>query len=90
MKYAFLKIADICLIIEKFEVFQNLRSLAITWISTIIEIYVDMIRVSHGFKGCQMLEYIADTCNSTPRAGLGNITGFFGPSFLPIRWSYLH
>jgi len=27
--------------------------------STIIEIYSDIIRVSHGFDGCQMLEYIA-------------------------------
>ena len=31
--------------------------------STIIETYGDMIRVSHGFDGCQMLEYIAVTCN---------------------------
>jgi hypothetical protein len=31
--------------------------------STIIEIYSDIIQVSHGFKGCQMLEYIADTFN---------------------------
>ncbi len=28
--------------------------------STIIEIYSDIIRVSHGFDCCQMLEYIAD------------------------------
>ena len=35
--------------------------LAITCNSTIIEIYGDIIRVSHGFDGCQMLEYIADT-----------------------------
>jgi hypothetical protein len=28
--------------------------------SIIIEIYGDIIRVSHGFDGCQMLEYIAD------------------------------
>jgi hypothetical protein len=27
--------------------------------STVIEIYGDIIRVSHGFDGCQMLEYIA-------------------------------
>jgi hypothetical protein len=32
--------------------------------STIIETYVDIIRVSHGFDGCQMLEYIADSTNS--------------------------
>jgi hypothetical protein len=31
--------------------------------STIIETYVDIIRVSHGFDGCQMLEYIAAICN---------------------------
>ncbi len=35
--------------------------LASTCNSTIIEIYSDIIRVSHGFDGCQMLEYIADT-----------------------------
>ena len=27
--------------------------------STVIEIYGDKIRVSHGFDGCQILEYIA-------------------------------
>jgi len=31
--------------------------------STVIETYVDIMRVSHGFDGCQMLEYIADTFN---------------------------
>jgi hypothetical protein len=36
-----------------------LRYLAITCNSIIIEIYVDIIRVSHGFRRCQMLEYIA-------------------------------
>jgi len=28
--------------------------------STIIEIYSDIIQVSHGFDGCQILEYIAE------------------------------
>ena len=31
--------------------------------STIIEMYGDIIQVSHGFDGCQMLEYIADSTN---------------------------
>jgi hypothetical protein len=31
--------------------------------SITVEIYGDIIQVSHGFEGCQMLEYIADTCN---------------------------
>jgi hypothetical protein len=33
-----------------------------------------------------MLEYIAETCNSAPRTGIDDITGLFGPSFLPICW----
>jgi hypothetical protein len=28
--------------------------------STIVEIYFDIIRVSQRFRGCQMLEYIAE------------------------------
>jgi hypothetical protein len=47
--------------------------------STIIEIYDDIIRVSHGFDGCQILEYIAETCNSAIGTGIDDITGFFSP-----------
>jgi hypothetical protein len=36
-----------------------------------------------------MLGYIAEICNSAPGTGMDDITGFFGPSFLPIRWRYL-
>jgi hypothetical protein len=49
----------------------------------------DIIQVSHGFEGCQMLEYIAETCNSSLETGIEDITSYFGPSFLPIRWSNL-
>jgi hypothetical protein len=53
----------------------------------VIEIYVDIIRVSHGFDGCQMLRFIADIGNSALGAGIDDITSFFRYSFLPIRWS---
>ena len=43
----------------------------------VIEIYDDIIRISHGFEGCQRLGYIADTCNSAPETGIDDITGFF-------------
>jgi len=35
-----------------------------------------MIRVSHGFDGCQMLEYIADIARYALKTGIENITGF--------------
>ena len=35
--------------------------------STVIEIYGDIIRVSHGFDGCQMFEYIAEICTGHQR-----------------------
>ena len=39
--------------------------------STAIEMYDDIIRVSHGFDGCQMLEYIAEiTTSQNKKAGL--------------------
>ena len=43
---------------------QSVRFLDNLCNSTIIEIYSDIIQVSHGFKGCQMLEYIAESTNS--------------------------
>ena len=39
----------------------HFRLLASTCNSTVIEMYGDKIRVSQRFRGCQMLEYIADT-----------------------------
>jgi len=47
--------------------------------STIIEIYSDIIQVSHGFDGCQMLEYIADSNTSPLSAENDHITNFAGP-----------
>ena len=41
----------------------------------------DMFRISHGVSGCQMLGYIADTCNSVPGTGVDDITGFAVSSF---------
>jgi hypothetical protein len=48
--------------------------------SKIIEIYRDIIRISHGFDGCQILEYIADSNTSALRTGADDITNFGGPS----------
>jgi len=50
--------------------------LASTCNSIIIEIYVDIIRVSHGFDGCQMLEYIAESTSAALRTGIDDITRF--------------
>ena len=41
--------------------------------STIIKIYSDIIRVSHGFEDCQMLEYIADIIRLTKVLNFRNI-----------------
>ena len=57
--------------------------------STIIEIYGDIIRVSHGFDGCQMLEYIADTQPAAMRAGNDDITSFLRPLKLHRCWRYM-
>jgi hypothetical protein len=45
-------------------------------------------RYHNQVKRCQNSGYIsAETCNSALRTGSDDITGFFRPSFLPIRWS---
>jgi hypothetical protein len=49
------------MLIEKNLAFRTLCFLATICNSTIIEIYGDIVRVPHGFDGCQMLEYIADS-----------------------------
>jgi hypothetical protein len=51
--------------------------------STIIEIYSDIIRVSHGFDGCQMLEYIADSARSFLKTGVDDITNFLRTLIFP-------
>jgi hypothetical protein len=51
------------MLIEKNLAFRTLCYLANLCNSTIIEIYSDMIRVSHGFDGCQILGYIAGISN---------------------------
>ena len=55
---------------------QNLIFLANLCNSTAIEMHDDIIRVSHGFDGCQMLEYIADSVTSSQRTGKDDITNF--------------
>jgi hypothetical protein len=50
----------------------------------VIEMYDDMIRISHGFEGCQLS--IADTCNSAFRAGIMDITSFFDHSKFLVCW----
>jgi len=54
--------------------------------STVIEIYDDIIRVSHGFDGCQMLEYIAGTCNLALTAGIDDITSAESVNFRRMCW----
>jgi len=58
---------------------ERLGFLANLFNSIIIEIYGDIIRVSHGFSRIDMLFFIADTCNSAPGVGLDDITGFIAP-----------
>jgi len=53
--------------------------LASICISTVIEIYSDMIRVSHGFEDCQSLRFIADSNASALSAENDHITNFAGP-----------
>jgi hypothetical protein len=49
----------------------------------IIEIYGDIIRVSHGFDGCQMLEYIAAIATGEQRTVDGDITNILRPLIFP-------
>jgi hypothetical protein len=44
----------------------------------IIEIYEDIIQVSQRFRGCQMLEYIADIARYALKTGIEDITNFHG------------
>ena len=45
--------------------------------SMIIEMCDDIIRVSHGFDGCQMLEYIAESKTSLWKTGNYDIIKVF-------------
>jgi hypothetical protein len=53
--------------------------------SMIIEMCDDIIRVSHGFRGCQMLRFIA-IGNSARIIGIDGITSFFGLSKFQISF----
>jgi len=50
--------------------------LAILCNSTAIEMYSDMNQISHGFEGCQMLEYIAEIVLHALENGTEDITNF--------------
>jgi len=65
---------------------QNLGYLAKKPI--IIEIYVDMKRVSHGFSQIDMLFFIAESTTLGPIIGIDHIPTFLEASFLPISWNY--
>jgi hypothetical protein len=64
--------------------------LAILFNSTIIEMYDDIIQVSHGFEGCQTLRFIA-VKSTTGDQGAGNddITIFLGPLKVHRCWRYV-
>jgi len=51
--------------------------------STVIEMYGDIIRVSHAFEGCQMLEYIADSNTSALKTGNDDITNILRTLIFP-------
>jgi len=53
--------------------------LAITCNSTIIEIYGDIIQVSHGFSRIDMLFFIAESTTGDQGAGSDAITNFLWP-----------
>ena len=53
-----------------------MRFLANLCNSTTVEVYSDIIRVSHGFSRIDMLFFI-DTCNSASEAGNDGITVFW-------------
>ncbi len=48
-----------------------------------------LLEIHQVLKRIENLWYIADTCNSTPRTGIDDITSFFGPSKLLVCWRYL-
>ena len=57
--------------------------LAIICNSMIIEMCDDIIRVSHGFDGCQMLEYIAESTIGDLGAGNDDITNILRTLIFP-------
>ena len=55
----------------------------------IIEMCDDIIRVSHGFEGCQMLEYIAESTTLGTIIGDDHITTLKESLKVSICWSNL-
>ena len=88
--YLSVNLCDIHLKEPQISRFQTLGYLANLCNSTIIEIYDDIIRVSHGFDGCQMLEYIAVTCTLPLKSGNKDITTFLRPLKVHRCWRYRH
>jgi len=54
------------------------RNLAKSRNPTVMEICDDMIRVSHGFKDCQMIRFIADRVTSSMKTERDDILNFYG------------
>ncbi len=64
------------MLIEKNLAFRTLCFLANLCNSTTIEMCEDIIQVSQRFRGCQMLEYIAEISTGHERNGIDDITSF--------------
>ena len=73
-----------------FELSRNCIYLAILCNSTVIEMCDDMIRVSHGFRGCQMLRFIAVSITSNMRTGKDDILNFYGLWLFNLCWRNPH
>jgi hypothetical protein len=60
--------------------------LAILCNSKVIEIVCDIIRVSHGFEGCQPLAFIADV-RYAPKTENEDIINIYGVRLVQLCWS---
>ncbi len=62
---------------------ENLSFRANLCNATVIDMHGDIIQVSHGFEGCQMLEYIAAITTGDQRTVDDNITNVLRPLICP-------
>jgi len=85
----FVKIADMCLIREKFEPLRNVIFLAILGNSMVIEIYGNNIRVSQGFQDCQLLTCVAESqIDVGPSRLVYSICKILRRQIVGFCWSY--
>jgi hypothetical protein len=63
--------------------------LASTCNSTVIEMYGDMIRISHGFEGCQRFGYIAVITTRNNKKAEPNDSAFFVVSLILLGCLFL-